>query len=347
MNVGPTRRAALSLFSAAVAGFGQKKASSSNQLSQVGEFVRYADAITETPVVRLTNLSSASFLPARENRAVSVKGRFLVFSSDRGGMLSPFRLDLRTGQVTQLFSSRSLDPRSLSLDAAFRTLLFLDGGSLKQLPLGNKRVQVLAENVSRFSVGASREELLVVRDGKLCGVDGKVLADGAAWCQMRPSGGSCLFSRRVADAAEELWYLPLRTSGKPVLLAAAPISEPCWAPDGHSALFLRDQSICEVVPEGGSEQRLGGTSHFASFSANADTSVFAGAARSKAQPTINLLLRTPPREFTLCEHKASRPELCEPVFSADSRRVYFNSDFQGKPAIYSVNVEGLIEETSQ
>ena len=32
-----------------------------------------------------------------------------------------------------------------------------------------------------------------------------------------------------------------------------------------------------------------------------------------------------------------------PVFSPDARRVYFQSDREGKPAIYSVNVEQLVE----
>jgi oligogalacturonide lyase len=71
-----------------------------------------------------------------------------------------------------------------------------------------------------------------------------------------------------------------------------------------------------------------------------------GASRSKAQPTIIILLRSLQRELTLCEHRASHPAAVAPVFSPDSRRVYFESDHQGKTALYSVNVEQLVEPTN-
>ena len=47
--------------------------------------------------------------------------------------------------------------------------------------------------------------------------------------------------------------------------------------------------------------------------------------------------------MTLCQHHASRPASVSPVFSPDARRVYFQSDEEGKEAIYSVNVELLVE----
>ena len=56
-----------------------------------GEFVRFADPTTENAVVRLTAPSHASFLPAEQNRFVSSREAFLVFSSDRGGECAPFR----------------------------------------------------------------------------------------------------------------------------------------------------------------------------------------------------------------------------------------------------------------
>jgi oligogalacturonide lyase len=117
-------------------------------------------------------------------------------------------------------------------------------------------------------------------------------------------------------------------------------------------LFLREvqagvllSEIHEVNPDTGAEQRVAPTSQYAAFAPNGDASVFVGASRSKAQPNIVLLLRTVNREFTLCEHRASHPALVSPVFSPDSRRVYFQSDHQGKSALYSVNVELLVEPT--
>jgi oligogalacturonide lyase len=72
-----------------------------------------------------------------------------------------------------------------------------------------------------------------------------------------------------------------------------------------------------------------------------------GASRSKAQPDIVLLLRDTRREMVLCEHRASRPESVTPSFSPNSQRVYFQSDHDGKSAIYSVNVEPFVEETDE
>jgi oligogalacturonide lyase len=82
------------------------------------------------------------------------------------------------------------------------------------------------------------------------------------------------------------------------------------------------------------------------FAPNADASVFVGASRSKAQPTVILLLRSTKREMTLCEHHDTHPKSVAPTFSPDSRRVYFQSDHEGKPALYSVNVELLVEPTA-
>jgi oligogalacturonide lyase len=100
-----------------------------------------------------------------------------------------------------------------------------------------------------------------------------------------------------------------------------------------------------VFPETCAEQLVANTSQFASFSPNADGSVFVGASRSKAQPSIVLLLRASRRELTLCEHGSKNAAKVSPVFSPDSRRVYFQSEREGKSAIYSVNVESLIEST--
>ena len=87
------------------------------------------------------------------------------------------------------------------------------------------------------------------------------------------------------------------------------------------------------------------TSQFAHFGFNRDSSVFVGASRNAASPTVLLLLRVTRRELTLCEHKASHPENVAPVFSPDSQRVYFQSDRDGKPAIYCMHMERLVEKT--
>ena len=150
---------------------------------------------------------------------------------------------------------------------------------------------------------------------------------------------------------QEFWYAAAGGT-KPVLLAKGAVSNPFWSPDGQSLLFLRDVSkqtdvvlseIHQVGLSGNDERCLAPTSMFASFAPNFDASVFVGASRSKAQPNVVLLLRSAKREMTLCQHHASRPAGVSPVFSPDARRVYFQSDEEGKPALYSVNVEMLVE----
>jgi oligogalacturonide lyase len=47
----------------------------------------------------------------------------------------------------------------------------------------------------------------------------------------------------------------------------------------------------------------------------------------------------------MCEHKASDPRTVAPVFSADSQRIYFQSDRDGKRALYMLRVEKFVEQT--
>ena len=73
---------------------------------------------------------------------------------------------------------------------------------------------------------------------------------------------------------------------------------------------------------------------------------FAGASRNAGSPTVLLMLRITRRERTLCEHRASNPGMVTPVFSPDSQRLYFQSDREGKSAIYSFHMEKLVEKTN-
>jgi len=198
----------------------------------------------------------------------------------------------------------------------------------------------------------------VLRAGLLEQIHGNgsiTLADGASGpCLARPGGGGCLFTRPGSGDEKELWYAPMSNPGKPMLIARGSLSSPQWSANGESVLFLRDvpqasvllSEVFEVKPEEGVEHCVSKTSQFASFAPNGDVSVFVGASRSRAQPNVLLLLRSTHREMTLCEHRASHPQNVRPIFSPDSRRVYFQSDREGKSAIYSVNVEQLVEPLS-
>jgi oligogalacturonide lyase len=332
-------------------------------LPRSGEFFRFLDPLTETPVVRLTSIGSNSFLPAPANRFVSVKDRFLVFSSDRAGALAPFQVDLHNGILTQLARCRRLAPDSLCLNRRQNALYFLDEDSLQEVTLANRKSRTLAQGVSsfcEFGHGSGTDAAFaVVRQRRLEMLSGDedrapLAEDVENFCLARPGGQGCLFTRAANTDEREFWYVPFPArAAKAILLVKGKVTNPLWTPDGQALLFLREvprsnfaaSEIHAVIPEAPVERCLARTSQFAAFSPNADGSVFVGASRSKAQPTVLLLLAAVQRELTLCEHRASRAAAVSPVFSPDSKRVYFQSDHEGKSALYSVNVEKLVEST--
>jgi oligogalacturonide lyase len=329
------------------------------RLPNTGEFFRFEDPTTETPVVRLTNPATNSFLPGPANRFVSLKERFLVFSSDRTGKLAPFQMDMGTGVRHQLADTANLLPSSLCLDESERVLYLIDENRLQEITLTTKKVRTLAEDVSAFSASAAPSQFVVVRRGRLERLDGNggPLAEGVgSYCLVRPKANGCLFIRELSGVEREFWYARMTSTAgaDPVLVAKGSVSNPYWSPDGQSLLFLRNvpgpgvtlSEIHEVIPDTGAERCIAPTTQFAAFAPNGDGSVFVGASRSKAQPNVVLLLRSAQRELTLCEHRATHPASVSPVFSPDSRRVYFQSDHEGKSALYTVNVELLVEPTA-
>jgi oligogalacturonide lyase len=81
------------------------------------------------------------------------------------------------------------------------------------------------------------------------------------------------------------------------------------------------------------------------FNRNSDTSVFVGASGSKASPYMLLLVRSAKRELTLCQHHSSDARQATAFFSPNSQRVIFQSDRDGKMALYSIAVDRLVEQT--
>ncbi len=135
-------------------------------------------------------------------------------------------------------------------------------------------------------------------------------------------------------------------------LAEGTLGPALWSPEGRSVYYLtypedahKLHALREFVPDSNEDKAVADTSQFVGIGRNADASVFAGASGSKASPYVLLLVRAVKRELTLCEHRASDPAMVCPVFSPNSQRVFFVSDRHGKPAIYSIAVEKLVEET--
>jgi oligogalacturonide lyase len=307
-------------------------------------------------VVRLTLPTQSSFLAHRENRSISSREGFLVFSSDRDGAIAPFRANLKTGAVTRLAETQSLRTDSLCLDSREHELWFVDEHALKAVDLQRLKTRTVLEGVDAFHLNGRRNVVVVQRGEKLerwaPNGSAPLAEDVSSRGLISPSGEGCVFGRRSSPDLEELWYVPV-AGGKPRLLAKGNIASPCWRPDSQTVLFLRfvdrttyvSSEITEVALDGSAERKVAATSQFISFTPNGDGTVFVGASRSKAQPNIVLLLRSVGREMVLCEHRAHQAELVSPIFSPNSQRVYFESDREGKPAIYSVNVERFVDQT--
>jgi oligogalacturonide lyase len=167
--------------------------------------------------------------------------------------------------------------------------------------------------------------------------------------QARPFRAQLLY-RQAPDA---LWMVNLDgQQNRRLKLAPGRIGNAQWSNDGRTLLYLnvpedRAQlnSIREFTPDTNTDKLVAKTSQFASFGFNRDSSVFVGASANAASPVILILLRVTRRELTLCEHRASDPAISAPRFSPDSQRIYFQSDREGRPAIYSMHVEKLVEKT--
>jgi Tol biopolymer transport system component len=127
-----------------------------------------------------------------------------------------------------------------------------------------------------------------------------------------------------------------------------------WSPDGRTVLYLnvpadlhKLRNIREFTADSNEDKAISDTTQYACFERNANGSVFVGASGSKASPHVLLLVRAVGREFTLCEHRASDPVKVSPIFSPNSQNVFFASDQHGKPAIYRIAVDKLVETTEE
>jgi oligogalacturonide lyase len=166
--------------------------------------------------------------------------------------------------------------------------------------------------------------------------------------QPRPKRAGLLY--RAADA---LWMVNYDgAQNRKLKIAPGGLGTALWSADGRSILYLnvpaeRKQlnNIREFTPDTNEDQFVSATSQFAVFNRNSDTSVFVGASGSKASPYMLLLVRSVKRELPLCGHRASDPLQVTSFFSPNSQRVIFQSDRDGKMALYSIAVDRLVEAT--
>lgn len=354
------------LFLAAIPGICSAAATGKGSLLPSAVF-RYADPTTEFPVFRLTDPEHRSVLPPHYARSVSRKGNFLVFASDASGSMQVCRLDLKSGQTRVLTEAENLDPAGLTLTGDERSFCYVDGGRLYTSGLASLRPHQVYQAPEGYRVSAMsiaddglfaalveqkgshyRLQSIRMMDGaaSLLAEADEALADAVA----RPRRASVLYRR-----AGGLWLANL--DGKQnyrFRLADGQTTAATWSPDGKSVLYLnvppdshKLRNIREFTPDTNEDKAVSDTTQWACFERNSDASVFVGASGSQASPHVLLLVRAVRREFTLCEHRASDPAAVSPVFSPNSQSVFFSSDRHGKPAIYRIAVDKLVEETEE
>ncbi len=326
----------------------------------------FKDPSTELRVVRLTDPRFGSYLPAPPASAIARRGQFLVFSSDAGGSLQPYRMETRTGESKQLAEADGLLRASLTLAPDERSVFYVERAGVRRAHFSGGRARSVYDIESGCEAGrglgvsgdGQRVALVERRGGhyrlRWAGSKGEaatlVEADEELWNPTPRPGAPMMFFRRGASG---LWAVNFDGSGcRRLPTAEGAVGPAMWTRDGQALLYLntpadpsRLANIREIRPEANTDKWVSDTSKFASFSPNGDASVFAGASGSKVSPYVILLLRWPHRELTVAEHHASDPSMVTPLFSQNSQRLFFQSDREGKMAIYMMNVERLVAET--
>ena len=332
---------------------------------------RYLDPGTELEVYRLTDPAYSSALPAYYNHAVARNRRFLLYSCDRTGARQAFSMDLNNGQTRQLTQAEDLDGASLSLLPNNLSFCYFAGPRLCLANLATlaERIVYTVPDAFERTAGMSltpdgTAALFVERQGSLHRIRMAPLSGGEAHTVveasfeisdplMRPQHGQILY--RQSDAA--LWVVDaVGQPARQLKLAPGRVGPANWSPNGASVLYLNfpaDRTQLNAVREyspdagAGADQLVAKTSQYVHFGFNRDTSVFVGASRNAASPSVLIMLRINGRELTICEHRASHPESVAPIFSPDAQSIFFQSDRDGKPAIYCVHVERLVERIEE
>jgi oligogalacturonide lyase len=332
------------------------------------EAKRFADSATELDVVRLTDPEHTSLMTAPWLRSISRNQGFLLYSSDRGGSMQAWRMDLKNGESRLMTEAEALDPASLALSPDERSFFYWDKNVLKRCYFTGVRTA----DVYRIPEGTGRlPGCAISDDGMYAGFLTGTGSDARLQLLDMVRKAVTPLSSQKAEAGEPLFrprraQLLYRRNGtlrlvdftgrndRPLKTAEGGELGPArWSPTGRSLFYLHFpgehelNTLRELTPDENTDKLVSKTSQFAQFGVNGDGSVFVGASRNAGSPYVLLLLKVTRRELTLCEHHATDPVAVNPVFSPDSQRVFFLSDHEGKSAIYRIRVEKFVEETDK
>jgi oligogalacturonide lyase len=332
------------------------------------EVSRYQDPITDLDVYRLTDPLHTCLLPAYYSHAITRNSSGLLYSSDRSGTPQIYFMDLKTGDSRQLTEAAAdLDTTSPTFTPDSRSVAYFAGRTLFLINLSSHRERELYripegwERSPGFSIGPDgNQATFAEKRGDTSRLRMVPLGQGAARTVLegafpilhpihRPMRAQIFYRQGESS----LWLVDSDGRRNHALkIAPGRCLSPNWSAGGRTILYLNFpenstqlHAIRELTPDSGTDKLVASTSQFASVAFNRDTSVFAGASANRGSPTVLILLRVTRRELTLCEHKASHPEDVTLMFSPDSQRIYFQSDREGKPAIYDLHTERLVERT--
>lgn len=345
--------------------FAASLASSAWAQTHISPVRRYIDSSTEVEVFAVSDTAKASYLPFSGNRFASARNLFFVYTTETPTGLQAVRQEIKGGAMRPITTAQALLPRSVCLSPDDRSIYYADGDRLYQAPIatGKPRELFHASSTATLERGLSLSEdgaqIAMIDNGKLMLIPTAATAKPApkTLCEAPESPVHPLVSKAgfvlFRNEARGFFVVPTTGETKPRRLAIEGDLGPAqWNPDGRSFLFLRlnqgpgiPNSLHEYSLDTNKESLVGKTSQFVHFGRNGDSSVFVGASGSKAQPYVLLMLRVTRRELALCEHKASDPTMVAPAFAPSSQRIFFQSDRLGKPAIFSVVVDRLVEKT--
>ena len=344
---------------AAISVYGQRKPVTQPDKPNI-ERRRYADATTENEVFRLTDPAHSSRLPSLSGHCVA-RNNSVLFCSDQSGRSQVHRLDLKSGEIRQLTECAALEPSSIAFLPDERSFLFLDGQTLKRSGGGDRDIYqttntfepgiaITDDGLSAFVTERAGDRWRIVQVPVLAKAAPRTMVESdqlLARLTPRPRRASLLYTRAGALhlATFEGQTRLLKTEGR--------VKEVEWQPDGRTAIYLSHSeaerpvaTLREIEPDSNTDRHFCRTSQFAQFARNADGSVFVGLSGSLASPLVLLLLRVTRREFPLCEHR-SQALTAPPVFTPNSQRVLFEGDRDGKPALYMIALEKLVERTEE
>ncbi len=324
---------------------------------------KYRDPATEFELTRLTDPAASScFLPAAPKRAISQRNNVLIYCSDRTGTPQVFRMDLKNGESRQITTASSLDMSTVSMLPDDRSVCYCDGESIEVAGARRRTIYTPDEGWARAEAFAvtddgnhvvlseKKGDRLRLRLVTMARQSGVTIADSAipvTAVAPRPKRAGILYTRE-----DGLWLVNYDgQQNRKLRTGQGSIGAALWSADGRSIYYIHQpagskaRELRECTPDSNEDKFVAPTTQFVAFTRNSDASVFVGVSGSKASPYILLLLRLARRELTVAEHRASDAKAVAVQFSPNSQRLFYQTDREGKPAIYSMALERFVELT--